>query len=56
MGILVEAIDATSADKTAQVYLAGEFRETDLSWPSAITAANKTRAKAQLRERGIIVK
>ena len=56
MGILVEAIDATSANKTAQVYLAGEFRETDLSWPSAIAAANKTRAKAELRERGIIVK
>ena len=56
VGILRGAVDATSADATAQVHVVGEYRTADLVWPSSITAGNKARALEQLQAQGIIVK
>lgn len=32
IGIMVHAIDATAADKNAQIYVAGAFRKSEISW------------------------
>lgn len=56
VALLVEDVDATSADKEAQVYLVGEYRAVDLVWPSGISAGNKTRALEQLQAQGIVTK
>jgi hypothetical protein len=55
-GILVEDVDATSADAKALVYLVGEYRLADLIWPAAITDAQKAAAILALQDRGIVVK
>jgi hypothetical protein len=45
--ILAEAVDATSADKTAAIYLTGEFNENALILASGTTVADiKTAARA----------
>lgn len=45
IGILVEAIDATAADKTCQIYVAGCFRSSVLVWHASFdTVAEKTAA------------
>lgn len=56
VALLVEDLDATSADAEAQVYLVGEYRQVDLVWPSGIGAGNKSRSLAQLQVLGIVTK
>lgn len=55
-GILVDDVDATSADAKALVYLVGEYRLADLIWPAAITDVQKAAAIMALQDRGVIVK
>lgn len=38
VGILVHAIDATSADKACQYYYSGEFNSAKLTWDAGFTA------------------
>lgn len=52
--ILAEDIDATSADVTTQIYLAGKYRRDKLVWPTATTAQKNT-ALIGLQDRGILV-
>lgn len=52
-GILCDAVDATSADKAATVYLTGEFNSSALVFGGADTAATH---KATLRGLGIFLK
>lgn len=54
--ILVNDVDATSADVSAEIALVGEYRDADLTWPASITAANKARAKEHLQAQGLVVK
>jgi hypothetical protein len=51
--ILAEAIDATAADKQAQVYLSGAFNETKLTYGGADTADTH---RAALRDLNIYIK
>jgi len=37
LGIMVHAIDASAADKTAQIYIAGSFRMTEMTWHAGFT-------------------
>ncbi len=56
-GILVGAIDASSADTTAANFARdGEVIEGTLTWPSGITAGQKTAAIAELALEGIVVR
>jgi hypothetical protein len=51
--ILAEDVDATSADKTASVYLAGSFNQAAITLGTGWTIAT---AKAALRSLGIFIK
>lgn len=51
--ILAEAVDATSEDKQAVVYLTGEFNSAALTVASGATVAG---LKAKLREKSIFIK
>ena len=53
--ILAEDVDATSAAVTAQAYVLGKFRESDLVWPADIETAEKQAALLNLQEFGIVV-
>ena len=53
--ILAEDVDATSAAVTAQAYVLGKFRESDLIWPADIETAEKQAALMNLQEFGIVV-
>ena len=50
-GILLNAVDATSADKAAQAYIAGDFFADQIVWPSA---ANTNLLKQKLVEGSMI--
>ena len=52
-GILCDAVDATSADKAATIYMTGEFNSAALTFGGTDTAATH---KAALRELGIFLK
>lgn len=53
--ILLEPIDATGAsDVKAVVMMSGSYRPGKLTWPAAITAAQKNVAVAALRDRCLI--
>jgi len=53
--ILLEDIDATGgSDVTATVMLSGSYVMADLTWPAAITAAQKNAAVAAMRGFGLI--
>ncbi|MCA1988378.1 MAG: head decoration protein [Desulfarculus sp.] len=52
-GVLLEAIDASEADEAGNVLTHGVVTADDLVWPEGITAAQKTRALAQLAQAGI---
>ena len=41
VGILVHDIDATAADKTCQIYVAGCFHNDELTWDASFTALEK---------------
>jgi len=51
--VLLEAIDASLADEAGNVLAHGVVTADDLIWPANITAAQKTRALAQLAQAGI---
>lgn len=53
--ILAEDADATAADITAQAYVLGKFRASDLVWPGGITDPQKKTALLALQDRGILV-
>jgi hypothetical protein len=53
--ILVEDVDATSEDVSAQAYVLGKFRASDLIWPGGITDTQKEAALLDLQDRGILV-
>ena len=53
--ILAEDVDATSVAVTAQAYVLGKFRESDLIWPADIETAEKQAALLNLQEFGIVV-
>ncbi|MDH5426419.1 MAG: head decoration protein [Gammaproteobacteria bacterium] len=41
VAILVEAIDATAADKSCQVYVGGVFNNSELTWDASYTATEQ---------------
>jgi len=53
--ILLEDVDASSADAAAQAYFTGTYRLDDLVWPDGITDAQKNAALLELQDRGILV-
>jgi len=55
-GILLEACNATSADKTsAAVVRDAKAKSGEMTWPTGITAGQKTTAISELAEFGVIV-